>query len=73
MLYRYASQYIKALSNHSEQLTPQDAFSSAPNDVASFGINDFAERDYFTLRERIAIVTQQVEYLQDYIKEQCLK
>lgn len=32
-----------------------------------------AERDYFTLRERIVTVTKQVGYLQDYIKEQCLK
>jgi len=31
-----------------------------------------AERDYFTLRERIATVTKQVGYLQEYIKEQCL-
>jgi len=34
---------------------------------------DSAARDYFTLRERIATVTKQVGYLQDYIKEQCLK
>jgi len=34
---------------------------------------DTAERDYFTLRERIVTVTKQVGYLQDYIKEQCLK
>ncbi|HHY2968435.1 TPA: lysis system i-spanin subunit Rz, partial [Enterobacter hormaechei subsp. oharae] len=27
----------------------------------------------FTLRERIVTVTKQVGYLQDYIKEQCLK
>ena len=30
-----------------------------------------AKRDYFTLRERIATVTKQVGYLQDYIKTQC--
>ncbi|WP_248189796.1 lysis protein [Enterobacter asburiae] len=34
---------------------------------------DSAERDYFTLRERIATVTKQVGYLQDYIKDQCMK
>ena len=33
---------------------------------------DSAERDYFTLRERIVTVTKQVEYLQEYIKEQCM-
>ncbi|EBV6220910.1 lysis protein [Salmonella enterica] len=32
-----------------------------------------AERDYFTLRERIVTVTKQVGYLQDYINTQCLK
>ncbi|WP_434470341.1 lysis protein [Klebsiella pneumoniae] len=32
-----------------------------------------AERDYFTLRERIATVKKQVGYLQEYINTQCLK
>jgi prophage endopeptidase len=36
-------------------------------------LTDSAERDYFTLRERIVTVTKQVGYLQVYIKEQCLK
>ena len=36
-------------------------------------LTDSAERDYFTLRERIVTVTKQVGYLQDYINEQCLK
>ena len=35
-------------------------------------LTDSAERDYFTLRERIETVTKQVGYLQEYIKEQCL-
>lgn len=35
-------------------------------------LTDSAERDYFTLRERIVTVTKQVGYLQDYIKEQCI-
>ncbi|WP_076747637.1 lysis system i-spanin subunit Rz, partial [Cronobacter sakazakii] len=34
---------------------------------------DSAQRDYFTLRERIETVTKQVNYLQDYIRQQCLK
>lgn len=34
---------------------------------------DSAERDYFTLRERISTITEQVSYLQDYIRTQCLK
>ncbi|CAM6404765.1 lysis protein [Escherichia coli] len=36
-------------------------------------LTDTAERNYFTLRERITTITGQVNYLQDYIKEQCLK
>lgn len=35
--------------------------------------NDSAERDYFTLRERIVTVTKQVDYLQNYIREQCFQ
>ena len=42
-------------------------------DVTGPRLTDSAERDYFTLRERIATVTKQVGYLQDYIKDQCLK
>ena len=42
-------------------------------DASSPRLADSAERDYFTLRERIETVTKQVGYLQDYIKEQCLK
>lgn len=36
-------------------------------------LTDSAQRDYFTLRERIVTVTKQVGYLQDYINTQCLK
>ncbi|EMN1956364.1 lysis protein [Citrobacter koseri] len=42
-------------------------------DASGPRLTDSAERDYFTLRERIVTVTKQVDYLQDYIKEQCLK
>lgn len=42
-------------------------------DAPSPRLTDSAERDYFTLRERIVTVTKQVDYLQDYVKEQCLK
>ncbi|HHH3608521.1 TPA: lysis protein [Enterobacter roggenkampii] len=41
-------------------------------DASSPRLTDSAERDYFTLRERIVTVTKQVGYLQDYTKEQCL-
>lgn len=36
-------------------------------------LTESAERDYFTLRERIVTVTKQVGYLQDYINTQCLR
>ncbi|MGU5938043.1 lysis protein [Klebsiella aerogenes] len=42
-------------------------------DASSPRLTDSAERDYFTLRERIVTVTKQVDYLQDYIKEQCIE
>ena len=42
-------------------------------DASSPRLTDSAERDYFTLRERIVTVTKQVGYLQDYISTQCLK
>jgi len=34
-------------------------------------LTDAAERDYFTLRERIETVTKQLTGLQEYIKTQC--
>ena len=42
-------------------------------DASGPRLTDSAERDYFTLRERIVTVTKQVGYLQGYIKDQCLK
>lgn len=42
-------------------------------DASGPRLTDSAERDYFTLRERIVTVTKQVGYLQDYVKDQCLK
>ena len=45
---------------------------SSMGDASGPRLTDTAERDYFTLRERIEAVTKQVGYLQDYIKEQCV-
>lgn len=42
-------------------------------DASGPRLTDSAERDYFTIRERIVTVTKQVGYLQDYISTQCLK
>lgn len=47
--------------------------SGGMGDASGPRLTDSAERDYFTLRERIVTVTKQVGYLQDYIKGQCLK
>ena len=47
--------------------------SSGMDDGTGPRLTDSAERDYFTLRERIVTVTKQVGYLQDYIRTQCLK
>ncbi|MBJ3780034.1 lysis protein [Enterobacter asburiae] len=40
-------------------------------DATSPRLTDSAERGYFILRERIVTVTNQVGYLQEYIKDQC--
>lgn len=46
---------------------------SSLGDATSPRLTDTAQRDYFTLRERISTITGQVNYLQDYIRQQCLK
>ncbi|HCB0058378.1 TPA: lysis protein [Klebsiella variicola] len=45
--------------------------SSGLGDASGPRLVDSAERDYFTLRERIVTVTKQVGYLQEYVKQQC--
>lgn len=47
--------------------------SGSLGDASGPRLTDSAQRDYFTLRERIVTVTKQVGYLQDYINTQCLK
>lgn len=42
-------------------------------DASGPRLTDSAERDYFTLRERIETMTGQVNYLQGYIRQQCLR
>nr|WP_154927767.1 lysis protein [Pantoea agglomerans] len=46
---------------------------SSMDDAASARLTDAAQRDYFTLRERIEVARKQITGLQQYIKEQCLK
>ena len=43
------------------------------DDAASPRLTDAAQRDYFTLRERIEVAGKQIAGLQQYIDEQCLK
>ncbi|ELY4660389.1 lysis protein [Cronobacter sakazakii] len=43
------------------------------DDGASARLTDAAERDYYTLRQRIETVTSQLTGLQAYVREQCLK
>ncbi|EIX1192078.1 lysis protein [Salmonella enterica] len=47
--------------------------SGSLGDASGPRLTDSAQRDYFTLRERIVTVTKQVEYLQEYVRSQCLK
>lgn len=41
------------------------------DDAATARLTDSAQRDYFTLRERIEIAGKQIAGLQQYISEQC--
>ncbi|ERM09608.1 endopeptidase [Pantoea agglomerans Tx10] len=43
------------------------------DDATSARLTDAAQRDYFTLRERIEVAGKQIAGLQQYIKEKCLK
>ncbi|POF71172.1 lysis protein [Escherichia coli] len=52
-----------------EKYTKELANAKAEND----GLADTAERDYFTLRERLVMMQAQLEGAQQYITEQCLK
>ncbi|WP_261158220.1 lysis protein [Serratia entomophila] len=50
----------------------QPAKSSGVDDASSPRLTDSAQRDYFTLRERIEIANKQISGLQDYINQVCL-
>jgi len=63
----------KRLRLNAECPTSGEASASSLGDASGPRLTESAQRDYFTLRERIATVTKQVGYLQDYIKTQCLK
>lgn len=46
---------------------------SGMDDATSPRLTESAERDYFTLRQRIETVTKQLTGLQEYVRTQCLK
>lgn len=46
---------------------------SGMDDATSPRLTDSAERDYFTLRQRIETVTKQLTGLQEYVRTQCLR
>lgn len=49
------------------------AGTSGMDDDTSPRLTDSAERDYFTLRQRIETVTKQLTGLQEYVRTQCLR
>lgn len=51
----------------------QATATSGVDATASARLTDAAQRDYFTLRERIVTITKQLTGLQEYVREQCLK
>lgn len=53
--------------------TADTAQSSGVADAPAASLTPDAERDYWRLRAGIETVTKQVEGLQEYIREQCLK
>ncbi|MCZ4057803.1 lysis protein [Pantoea sp. LMR881] len=53
--------------------TKQPTGPSGMDDAASARLTDAAQRDYFTLSERIETAGKQIAGLQQYIIEQCLK
>ncbi|BBE78609.1 prophage endopeptidase RzpD [Phytobacter diazotrophicus] len=50
----------------------RSASSPRVDDGSSARLTDTAERDYFTLRERIDTVTHQLAGLQQYVRKQCI-
>ncbi|HFW5273604.1 TPA: lysis protein [Salmonella enterica subsp. enterica serovar Bullbay] len=53
--------------------TGQSTATARVDNAARPGLADAAQRDYFTLRERVTIMQKQLEGAQGYIRTQCLK
>lgn len=60
--------HIKAVCQSVREATTASGVDNAASRLA-----DTAERDYFTLRERLVMMQAQLEGAQQYITEQCLK
>lgn len=52
---------------------PAGASAARVDDAARARLTDAAERNYFSLRNRIDLATRQIAGLQDYIRLQCLR
>ncbi|WP_435927465.1 lysis protein [Dryocola sp. BD613] len=52
---------------------PASTSAARVDDAARPRLTDAAERDYFRLRSRTALVLKQLAGLQDYVRQQCLK
>ena len=61
--------HIKAVCQSVREATT----ASGVDNAASPRLADTAERDYFTLRERIATSDRMIRGLQEYIRTQCIK
>ena len=61
--------HIKAVCQSVREATT----ASGVDNAASPRLADVAERDYFTLRERVMMMQKQLEGAQEYIRTQCLK
>lgn len=53
--------------------TSGTASTSGVDDATTTRLTDAAERNYFTFRERIETVIDQLTGLQAYVRKQCLK
>ncbi|EEP1514047.1 lysis protein [Salmonella enterica] len=53
--------------------TGKSTSAASVGDAASPRLADSAQRDYFTLKERVTTMQKQLEGAQDYIRTQCLK
>lgn len=63
---------IQASCPASGNSLPDAAPAAGVDDAPAPRLNDTAERDYWTLRERIGVITAQVSALQAYITTSCL-